>query len=292
MVGALKELAKVQPLEFPQGIFGVSIGSILATALAYRIPPDAMQRLFQSVSLDDIAPSLRLPQILGAPKTKGLYSMDDFEQVLLKTFRSHGVDLEHATVSDAPQPLFLVASNLTRSTPTIFQGDVRLLDALKASCALPLYFQPQVIYDSVYVDGGLFTPSIQEILPEHLKKDALILNLSRPRRGIPPSQLESMTPWNYVERIYQASVEYRLKTSLTSNSVWLRNETVNTMDTLTADEQQALVDSGASQFVRFWTERLKKPPVDSLRPDPSLVVHNGFLRDENDRGERVHPVTR
>lgn len=264
LVGALQELAKHQPLEFPQGIFGVSIGAILATALAYRIPPTDIQTLFQEVSLDDIAPSLRLMQVMEAPTKKGLYSMDAFEVVVRRAFQSRGVDLTEATISQAPQPLFIVASNMTRSTPTIFHGEVRILEALKASCALPFYFHPQVIYDSVYVDGGLFVPSIAEILPGHLKDHALILNLARPRRGIEPRDLAELTPWNYMERLYQSSVEYRLKTTISRNSAWLRNETVNTMDKLTREEQESLVKSGAAQCSSFLAQRLDQPRADSL----------------------------
>ena len=63
--------------------------------------------------------------------------MDSFEVVVRRAFQQHGIDLSEARISEAPQPLHIVASNLTRSTPTIFQGNVRILDALKASCALP-----------------------------------------------------------------------------------------------------------------------------------------------------------
>ncbi len=110
----------------------------MATALAYRISPHDIQKLFQEVSLDDIAPAMRLTQLWEAPKAKGLYSMDSFEVVVRRAFQQQGIDLTDAKISDAPQPLHIVASNLTRSTPTIFQGNVRILDALKASCAIPL----------------------------------------------------------------------------------------------------------------------------------------------------------
>lgn len=259
LVGALQELAKHQTLDFPQGIYGVSIGALLGTALAYNIPPLQIQKLFQSVSLGEVAPSLRLAQLLEAPKTKGLYSMDEFEEVVLKTFRSNGIDLSTAKISEAPQPLHIVASNLSRCTPTVFTGEVRIMDALKASCALPLYFQPQTIYDSVYVDGGMYVPSIGEILPDTIRDSALILNLSRPRRGIRPEELAEVTPWNYLERLYQTSVEYRLRTTIGPNSVWLRNEEVGTMDTLNETSQNALVQSGASQFAAFWAKLLDQP---------------------------------
>jgi hypothetical protein len=72
LVGAVQELARRQPLEFPQGIYGLSVGSVIATALAYRVTPERIQTLFSEITLDDVLPSLRLPHLLEAPKAKGL----------------------------------------------------------------------------------------------------------------------------------------------------------------------------------------------------------------------------
>lgn len=270
LVGALQELARRQPLEFPRGIWGISVGSILATAIAYRIPPTTLESLFLNVSIDDIAPAVRLSHLLEAPKLKGIYPMDTLEKAVLSAFETQGIDLSSATIADAPQPLHIVASNLTRCTPTVFAGKVRILDAIKASCALPLFFQPQVIYDSIYVDGGLFVPSIEEIVPK--EAEALILNLSRPHRGIQPSDLATLTPWEYVERLHHSGVEYRLKTTLGRNSVWLKNASVSTMSRLTPEQRSELVASGASQLVAFWAQRLDKPSADAVGTDGGVVV--------------------
>jgi predicted acylesterase/phospholipase RssA len=185
--------------------------------------------------------------------------MDAFETIILSLFREEGIDLESAILADAPQPLHIVASNLTRCTPTIFEGSVRTLDAIKASCAIPGFFHPQILYDSLYVDGGLYVPSIIDILPLELRDTALVLNLSRPKRGIKPSDLETLAPWSYLYRMYQTSVEYRLRVSLTPNSVWLQNEHVNSMDHLTDEEKTHLIDSGARQFSAFWSKLDDQP---------------------------------
>ena len=261
LLGALKDLAKRQPLEFPKGLYGCSVGSILATALAYRIPVDRMESLFRSVSVSELTPPVRLATLLDASRTKGLHSMDAMESLLLTKFREEGIDLQDATLADAPQPLHIVASNLTRCTPTIFEGSVRILDAIKASCAIPGFFQPQILYDSVYVDGGLYVPSIIDILPLELRDSALVLNLSRPKRGIKPSDLEALPPWSYMYRMYQTSVEYRLRISLTPNSVWLQNESTNSMDSLSDEAKSELTDSGARQFAAFWTKLTNQPLV-------------------------------
>lgn len=275
LLGALKELSKHQPLEFPKGLYGCSIGSILATALAYRIPIDRMESMLRSVSISDLTPPVRLATLLDATKTKGLHSMDAMETLLMTKFREEGVDLQDATLADAPQPLHIVASNLTRCTPTIFEGSVRILDAIKASCAIPGFFQPQILYDSVYVDGGLYVPSIIDILPLELRDSALVLNLSRPKRGIKPADLESLPPWSYMYRMYQTSVEYRLRISLTPNSVWLQNETTNSMDHLSDAAKTELVTSGARQFATFWSKLPNEPIANPASLDGSVVVNHG-----------------
>ena len=259
LLGALREAAKHQPLEFPKGIYGVSIGSIVATALAYRIPIETIQTIFRSIDVASLTPPVRLATLMDAPKAKGLHSMHQFEELLLTKFGEEGVDLTTAQIQDAPQPLHIVASNLTRCTPTVFEGSVRILDAIKASCAIPGFFQPQILYDSVYVDGGLYVPSVIDILPLELRHSALILNLSRPRRGIRPADLEAMTSWSYLERLYQTGVEYRLRISLTPNSVWLMNETTQSMDHLNEDAKTALIESGARQFAAFWSKLADQP---------------------------------
>lgn len=256
IVGALKELSRHQKLEFPDGIYGLSVGAILATALAYRVPLDKIQSLFQSVSVDQIVPSVRLPDLLNASSAKGVYSTEPLGNAIETAFASIGIDLKGAVIGDAPQPLRIVASNITRCTPTIFEGSVPILDALRASCALPGIFHPHVIYDSAYVDGCLYVSSMFDALPDHLKETALIINLGRRNRGISPSMVETLTPFKYTQLLYQGCSQLRLKTTLTPNTAILYNEEVDSMDKLTPSQQQSLIDSGELQLCTFWTKRV------------------------------------
>jgi len=256
IVGALKELSRHQKLEFPDGIYGLSVGAILATAVAYRVPLDKIQSLFQSVSVDQIVPSVRLPDLLNAPSAKGVYSTEPLGNAIQAAFASIGIELKGAVIRDAPQPLRIVASNITRCTPTIFEGSVPILDALRASCALPGIFHPHVIYDSAYVDGCLYVSSMFDAVPSHLQETALFINLGRRNRGISPDMIGKLTPFKYTEMLYQGCSQLRLKTTLTSNTVILYNEKVDSMDALTTEQQQALIDSGELQLSIFWTKRL------------------------------------
>ncbi len=257
-MGALKELLNHQPLEFPDGIYGLSIGAILATAVAYRIPIDKIQSLFQSVSVDQIIPDVRLDNLMNASSAKGVYSTEPIANAICDAFMKVGIDLTHAVLADAPQPLRIVASNITRCTPTVFEGNVPILDALRASCALPGIFHPHTIYDSAYVDGCLYISAMYDALPISIRDTALIINLGRRNRGISPSMVSQLSPFKYTEMLYQGCSQLRLKQTRTRNTVILYNEEVDSMDALTADQQQELIDSGEQQLT-LWTQRPHKP---------------------------------
>ena len=258
IVGALKELSKQQPLEFPNGIYGLSIGAILATALAYRVPLADIQTLFQSVSIDKIVPTVRLPDLLNAPSAKGMYSTEPLGNAIRDAFLKVNIDLTNAVIGDAPQPLRIVASNITRCNTTLFEGNVPILDALRASCALPGIFHPHTIYDSAYVDGCLYISAMFDALPTHLQNTALIINLGRRNRGISPAMVPRLSAFKYTEMLYQGCSQLRLKLTRTKNTVILYNEEVDSMDALTTEQQQTLIDSGEEQLA-LWTKSSHEP---------------------------------
>ena len=94
-------------------------------------------------------------------------------------------------------PLKIIASNITKGVPTIFTGDVFVIDALKCSCCLPGIFRPQELYGQIYVDGDIFTPCIGAI-----EKDILEFSLKThlPDK-ITPSSLETLHVLSYFRQV-------------------------------------------------------------------------------------------
>jgi hypothetical protein len=173
--------------------------------------------------------------------------MDLLEQTLITAFRSQSIDLEHKTLNDAPQKLRIVASNMTRQTPTIFQGNVRVLDAIKCSSCLPLVFTPQVLYNQVYLDGGILVDSLSEITPP----DTLVLHISAPAEEIYPQELNAMTLPTFVHRVYRST---RSK-PVGSNVLWLQNATIGILQQLSPADKVLLYEQGFSQAYVFFTKR-------------------------------------
>jgi len=215
-VGALRELQKHQPLEFPDGIYGCSIGSIMAVYISFGLPLDdkLLELTKKHLSSDKIIPNLSFKNITTGISEKGVFTMDLFRENLCELFNECGVDIKTKKISDAKMPLYIIASNITKGIPTIFTGDILVIDALCCSCCMPGIFRPQEIYDQLYVDGDVFVPNIGSI-----HKDALVLSLKTimPIK-ITPKTLADISITDFIRQVYNMSVINHIefhKTALT-----------------------------------------------------------------------------
>ena len=66
-VGVLQELSNHQPLYFPDGVYGSSIGSILAAYVAFGLPVDKMIPLVEKyLKLENIAPTPNFNHLMNS----------------------------------------------------------------------------------------------------------------------------------------------------------------------------------------------------------------------------------
>ena len=218
-IGAIQELQKHQALDFPDGIYGFSIGAIFATILAFNIPinDENVKIAISTLNFKNVIPAFTFQDVFASFTKKGMFNMDAFEVMLIKLFNDFGVDIVGKKIGDAPQPLYIIASNITKGVPTIFTKDVLIVDALKCSCCIPFMFMPQELYGQLYVDGGLFTPSLCTIF-----KDGLQLFLTKTKyRNITPATIESIGPINYIRQLISTAEAQSHKFNKTENTVEL-----------------------------------------------------------------------
>lgn len=200
-VGALLELSKTQDLVFPDGVYGVSVGSIVGAYIAFGLPLDA-ESLNEAFQISKFVPDVDFEQLPQSLSLKGIFSMDAFEKSLIDLFLSKGLDIRTKNIGDAAMPLYIASSNLTKGKPTIFSKDVPLLDALKCSCCIPGVFRPQIMYGQVFVDGDLFVPSIDYFIPNTERALCLSLKLRMIDNNFAPDKIEDMSPLTYIHDVY------------------------------------------------------------------------------------------
>lgn len=247
-IGALRELQKYQALQFPDGIYGCSIGSVIATYVSFNLPMDkAVDLTKKYLTFDKIVPKLSFQDLRNALTDKGVFSMDMFESTIIELFKEVDIDIKSKKIGDAEQPLYIIASNVTKGVPTIFSKDVPILDALKCSCCLPGVFKPQTLYGQLYVDGGLFVPCISWIQP-----DALVLSLTKQQvTNITVDTIHTISPMDYMKDMYAMAINHFMGMHKSDTVIGLSYPALHSDSDLEDFDVPAIVDAGSDSMRRF-----------------------------------------
>ncbi len=124
----------------PDVIVGTSAGALMGVLFADGYSADELKVLFTGREFSEFA-QLQLPK-------SGLFDSTRFSDFL----RSH---LRAKTFEELKIPMKVVATDLDHGESHVFSSGP-LVEAVTASCSIPIIFSPVVIGGVHYVDGGLF----------------------------------------------------------------------------------------------------------------------------------------
>ena len=149
-------------------IAGTSSGAILAGAAAMSVPMERLAVLFEA----EASRIFNRRWLSCFSLVRSRYSTEPLVQVLSKY-------LPEVTLGEVPSPLMITSSDISTGQVHVFKsryleelghpyrrdGDVRLSDAVLASCAAPAYFDPRQVREYLLADGGLWAnnPSVLAI---------------------------------------------------------------------------------------------------------------------------------
>lgn len=133
-------------------VVGTSIGSLVGACLAGGWGWRELGEMSLALTKDDIVAVNRRAILFGGMREESVFRGDHFRAYLDR-------NLPLKSFAEAALPLRLNAVSLV-SGETVWFGsgareDVPVLDAVYASCAIPIYFPPGRIGDDVLVDGGI-----------------------------------------------------------------------------------------------------------------------------------------
>jgi NTE family protein len=136
-VGVLRELEKNQiPIDL---IAGVSVGSLIGGAYAAGLSPDQIEQLALTISWNDLG-RVTISKL-------GFYDSRRTEDYVRKHFPV--TEFEKTRV-----PFGAVATDIQTGKMVIFtEGSLPL--AIRASCAMPIFYTPVMVNGRMMVDGGL-----------------------------------------------------------------------------------------------------------------------------------------
>ena len=176
-VGALQEIAKEEELYtiFTDGIYGISIGSIIGSLIAFKFSISEIVELAHQLQLDELIEPPRLEHILNIQVRKGLDNGERVYAFLKNVFAKKGLNLDTLCIGDAEVPLYIIASDLSNTKIVIFNESVRVWDAIRASISLPLIFTPHVLNGRVFMDGAVLCKNIVKMVPKSQRSKMLAL---------------------------------------------------------------------------------------------------------------------
>lgn len=269
-IGALRALREVKgDLEFPEGIYGASVGAIIGAAVAFRVDLDRLEQVYgRYFTMSTFVPEPKVDHVLTAIDRKGLFSMDHLESVLIQVFEECGVDLRGARICDAPQPLYIVASNMTTGRPTILTGKVPVLAALLCSSCVPGLFQPQELYGDIYLDGGVHLRCVAAVVP----KTTLVIHIS--------GMTGRITPKSTLTEILSACYGGKATQYFGPNICRIRGVKFGLFGELTAEDRAYLAKEGYSQTLAFLTKARPEECEDVLGGGAAVEVDDAVLRLE------------
>lgn len=124
----------------PDLIAGTSVGALMGSFFADGYTADEIRELFMGREFTDFAQ-------LQIPRT-GVFDYSRFTHFLRRHLRSKNIE-------DLPIPMVIVATDLDKGVSKEFRSGP-LVEAVTASCCIPVIFSPVLIDGVHYVDGGLF----------------------------------------------------------------------------------------------------------------------------------------
>jgi hypothetical protein len=265
ILGALKAIDERQGLVFPDGIYGCSVGAVIATGIAFGMGyKQAEEICMKYVNTSGFLPSFRHATILAFMQKKGLFTMDLMEELFLTIFDAANIDLRGKLISDAPQKLYILSSNITTQRPTLLTGNIPVMAALKASCCLPFIFHPQVIHNQLYLDGGVYAENMYDIVP----KGTLVIDIAHIKQAIFPSTLESLSIFDMIRTLWAGLRSIRVHVDALNLSI----DGIHLLDELKDEDKTRMIDAGYSQALRFLAKRFPKKVQDVISGDGTIEV--------------------
>ena len=125
----------------PAEIIGTSMGGLIGSLLAIGLNYDEIEKKFRNLSGMQ-------KWISFSFSSETLISLEKLEKMLLNTFGD-------MRISDTKIPLKLIATDFQTGEKVVFsrENDVKIIDGVLSTIAIPGLFPPRVINENIYIDG-------------------------------------------------------------------------------------------------------------------------------------------
>ncbi len=152
-------------------IIGTSAGSFVGSLYAYGYNPYELQTIALAIQKDDVADYI-MPD-------NGFVKGEKLENFI-------NTKVKYTTIDKFKIPFYAVATNIKTGEEMVFgRGNTGI--AVRASCSIPGIFNPVVISDKYYVDGGLVSPLAIDVARRYGADVVIAVDISASIESAPPT---------------------------------------------------------------------------------------------------------
>ena len=245
-VGALLEFPSEDLCEtFCGGVYGISVGSIIATYVAFGFSAHDICEIFAEWVDVPLAPLTVLSLKNAYSESKGLDDGSIIQERMRQNFaKRKGLDFDTLRIGDARIPLHIIATDVENVQSVIFGKSMKVWDAVRSSISLPVVFTPHVIGRKRFIDGGILCSDIAQCIPAHDRARTFFVLTTR---SIPSKFFSDVVISGVSSRaVYDTKKRYPDRTCL------IADDDTPTMDVwATPESVSAVVESGRAAMREF-----------------------------------------
>ena len=174
ILGAISVLEKVNLINNFKRIIGVSIGSLISLLLVLNYTASEIFKVFISQDVEEIYFNSQFNNdnlILNLMNNLGTNDGSGINRILqlFLTTRKLDINITFKELYDFNNiELVIIASNITNGELQYFSykltPDCNILLAIKASCAIPIVFNPIIYENNILIDGGILDGQINKFV--------------------------------------------------------------------------------------------------------------------------------
>lgn len=226
----------------PDVISGTSAGALAGVLFADGYSSDEIIDIFTGREFSEFA----RPQI---PKA-GVFEMKRMNAFLEKHLRAKRFE-------DLKIPLVVIATNLDKGESHAFRTGP-LIDAVVASCSIPIIFSPVQIGGAHYVDGGLFRNFPVSTIRQECQR-IIGVNVSP---LIP--QKYKQTIWSIAERSYHYMFRANTLEDRSLCDILIETDQIKDYKTFDLDNVQVIADIGYQAALDAFHHFIREQQMDTL----------------------------
>ena len=178
MIGALEYLMdnKFVDLNNIETIYGVSVGAMMGLCICLGIDIKDLKKYLVTKEWKNSF-NFSINSVLNVIQKKGYLDKEFMKSIYKTLFRAKGLSI-NSTFKDIYEhskiELNIFATNMTTFKLEQYSHkthpEMLVIDAVYMSSSLPFIFQPEIINDNCYIDGGIINPYPLNICLSDLKK--------------------------------------------------------------------------------------------------------------------------